>query len=292
MSKSKLYGQDRVFETFLIILFGLVILTIIIPFAYLIMVSLTNQTNIRAFFLPDTHITLTAYRAVMNPKIFTAFGISVVRTVVGTSANMVVSIMFAYVLSKRDLPGRRGLNFYMVFTMFFSGGLIPGYLLTITLGLKNSYLVYIIPGLMSAYNCILLRNAFFTVPTAIAESILIDGGNDWHVLIHGVVPLSKPAIATIALFYAVGHWNAWFDAVLYMSDSSKFTLQVVLRSIVYNNQIANEMGANLTDLQSTYIPVESIINATLIVTTLPIVLVYPFVQRYFVKGVILGAVKQ
>lgn len=268
-------------------------LIVLVPFLYLLMVSMTNQTNYKLFFHETTQWSLISYQTALTNKLYLAFGVSILRTVLGTVLNVVFTSMLAYVLSREVLPGKRLITVLMVITMIFGAGLIPNYLLiTVVLKMRNSFLVYLLPGLISAYYCILLRNAFQGVPKSLGESVKIDGGSDWHVLLHVMIPSTKPALATIALFYAVGHWNAWLDAILYINDPNLYTMQVVLRSISVNNELAARMGIAQTALQEIHIPPESIIAATLVLTTLPIVLVYPFLQRYFVKGIVVGAVKE
>ncbi len=268
-------------------------LTIILPFVYIILVSLTNQTSISYFFQPTTKFTLAAYQSSISTKLSRAFIISVLRTVIGTGANMLFTSLLAYAISRKGMPGRRFITFLMVFTMLFGAGLIPSYLLTVNiLQLRNSYWVYILPGLISAYNCVLLRNGFQQVPTAVIESVQVDGGSDWRILFQFVMPLSLPTMAAVALFYAVGHWNAWFDSVLYMADTSKYTMQVVLRAVSYNAAVAKEMGAAVSEMMEQQLTPEAVINATLVLTTIPIVCIYPFLQKYFIKGITLGAVKE
>lgn len=292
MTNKRSFGE-KLFDRFNISVQILFSLTIILPFVYIILVSLTNQTNLTYFFKPTTVFSLSAYKGALTNRLARAFVVSVLRTVVGTAANMVMTSLMAYVISRRGMPGQRSITFLMVLTMLFSAGLIPGYLLTTNiLKLKNSYLVYILPGLISAYNCILLRNSFDQIPSALIESVRIDGGSDWRILITVMIPLSLPALATVSLFYAVGHWNAWFDSVLYMSDTSKYTMQVVLRAVSFNAKAAEEMGEAVSAEAAIHVTPEAVINATLVLTTIPIVCVYPFLQKYFIKGITLGAVKE
>lgn len=285
---------ERLFDAANVLFQVLFALTIILPFVYILLVSLTNQTSISYFFARHTRFSLAAYQSALSTKLWRAFVVSVLRTVIGTGLNMLFTSMMAYVVSRKGLPGGRAITFLMVFTMLFSAGLIPNYLLIVNvLHLRNSYLVYVLPGLISAYNCVLLSNGFQQVPSAVVESVRIDGGSDWRILFGIMMPLALPTIATVALFYAVGHWNAWFDSVLYMSDSSKYTMQVVLRAVSYNTQLAQEMGAAVSDsMMEQQLTPEAVVNATLVLTTLPIVCVYPFLQRYFIKGITLGAIKE
>lgn len=285
--------SEQLFDLFNILFMVFFALLVIVPFIYLIMVSLTNLTNFKLFFHPTTKWSLISYKTALTNKLYLAFLVSFSRTVAGTLLNIIFTAMLAYVISRESLPGKNFITILMVITMIFGAGLIPSYLLiTVVLKLRDSFLVYLLPGLISTYYCILLRNAFQRVPASLGESVKIDGGSDWHVLFNVMLPSTKPALATISLFYAVGHWNAWFDAILYINNPDLYTMQVVLRSISVNNELAAKMGLVLSALEEIYIPPESIIAATLILTTLPIVMVYPFLQRYFVKGIVMGAVKE
>ena len=234
---------------------------------------------------------LEAYRYVFQtPTLLRSFGVTVFITVVGTAVNMLLTITAAYGLSKIDLPGLKILMTFVVFAMLFSAGIVPTYIVVNKLGLIDSLWALIWPSAVSIFNLILLRNYFWSVPSEIEDSALIDGANDWQVLWRIVVPLSMPAIATIALFYAVGHWNEFFSALFYINDNSKWPLQLLLRSIIIETNFQG-MGSATGEVQLRVISPENIKAASIVFATVPILIVYPFLQKYFVQGVKLGAIK-
>jgi putative aldouronate transport system permease protein len=271
------------------VVLSLLVASIAAPFLYLLAVSLTNETIVYNMSL--SKVSFGAYEFIFSSsdKIVASFRMSVMRTALGTVCNMLVSIPLAYSLSKKHLPGRKAMMVYIVVTMVFHGGLIPTYITVTSLGLINSIWAMILPSLVSAYNVILLRNFFMAIPPSLEESARIDGASDYAVLLKVVLPLSTPVLATISLFYAVYHWNEWFNVLLYIRQSDMWTMQVLLRNIVMEASAVNELMS--MDTAGKMTP-ESIKVATLIVTILPIVLLYPFVQRYFIQGVMLGAVKE
>ena len=201
--------------------------------------------------------------------------------------------MGAYVLSKRFFPHRTFWTLFIVFTMFFSGGLIPNYLLVKNLGLLNTYASMILPGFISAYNMVIIRNYFQSLPEEIEESCLIDGAGRFRIFLQFVLPLSKPILATVALWLVVGHWNSWFDVLIYISDDTKFTLQIVLRRIILTGSkeiLDTSAAANAAEMESV-VSSEGLKAACIFVTTLPILCAYPFVQKFFVKGIMIGSLK-
>ncbi|WP_460526752.1 carbohydrate ABC transporter permease [Flindersiella endophytica] len=238
--------------------------------------------------------TFDAYQYIFEtPVLMRSFGITVFATVVGTALNLVFTTTAAYGLSKTHIPGYRILMWIVIVPMLFGAGLIPTYLLLKQLGLINSIWVLVVYGLVSPFNLILMRNFFWSIPREIEESARIDGAGDLRVLWHIILPLSKPVIATIGLFYGVAHWNDFFTGLFFLTDSSKFPLQVVLRSIIIDQSMLGMGGSNApnNDLQQIVVSADNIRAATIIFSTVPILLAYPFLQRYFVKGIILGAVK-
>jgi len=258
------------------------------PFLFLIFQSLGNSTRLS---LVPSVCDFSAYQNVMtNSFIWSGFEWTILRTVIGTALSVLVTTSAAYALSKRWFPNRNFWTGMIVFTMFFSGGLIPSYLLMRGVGLYNSFWAMILPGLCSAYNLTIMRNFFMSIPGELEESAKIDGANDIQIMFRIIVPISLPIIATIALWNAVGHWNAWFDCMIYITDPKRQVLQLILRRIVIEGtgQLMSftgniENGTNFTP--------EAVKAATTIVATLPILLVYPFVQKYFVKGVMVGSLK-
>lgn len=235
-----------------------------------------------------------AYQYIFNtPVLMRSFGISVFSATVGTFFNLLFTVSAAYGLSKTHLPGYRFLMWLVIIPMLLSAGLIPTYLLIKDLHLINSIWVLVFVGLVSPFNLILMRNFFWTIPGEIEESAVIDGASTFQILWYIIVPLSKPVIATVGLFYAAFHWNDFFTGLIYIDDNSKWPLQVVLRSIIINQNMLN-MGSSTTsqaDITQLVVSPENIKAATIIFALVPIVIVYPFLQKYFVKGMILGSIK-
>lgn len=224
-----------------------------------------------------------------NPNILTGYKNTLFVVTVGTGMNMLMTILFAYVLSRKNLYWNKVLTVVATFTMFFSGGIIPLFLVVRNLGLFNSLFSLILPGLISTWNLMIMRTSFREVPTEMEESAHIDGANDFVILFRIVVPLSKAVIAVIALFYAAHYWNAWVYASFFITDKAKFTLQLVLREIlIIQDQLATMAGA--------YTPNDFALSkvvkyGAIIVSTVPILLLYPYVQKYFTTGIMIGAVK-
>lgn len=275
------------------ILLTLVSLAILIPIFSIVNQSLMTNEDImkygytlipKSFSLESYH-----YLLVKNSAMTRAFFVSVGVTVAGTACNIIVTSMYAYGLSKKDLPFRKFFTVCLFITMIFSGGLIPKYLLVTSLGLKNNYLALILPILMIAWNTLILRNFFQAIPDGLFEAARIDGANEATIFFRIALPLSKSAIATVALFYAVKHWNSWFDASIFLSDLSKWPMQLLLKEIMNSLQIAASSGA-IDSIAST-LPSESVKAAAIVITALPIIMVYPFIQKYFVRGVMVGSVK-
>lgn len=242
------------------------------------------------FLLWPPEVTVEAYRYIFQtPTLLHSFWITVFITVVGTGLNMLLTIPAAYGLSKTQIPGSRLMLGLIVFAMLFNAGIIPTYIVVRSLGMIDTIWSLIIPQAVSPFNLILLRNYFWSVPGEIEDSARIDGASDWQVLWQIVVPLSLPAIATIGLFYAVGHWNEFFAALFYINDNTKWPLQLLLRSIIIDSSF-QDMGTMTEQMRKVVSP-ENIKAATIVFATVPILLVYPFLQKYFVQGVRLGAIK-
>jgi putative aldouronate transport system permease protein len=231
---------------------------------------------------------LSAYQYILStPTIFTSIGVSLFVTVVGTFVAMVFTSFMAYALSRKYLHGRRFFNFLVVFTMLFSGGMIPSFILIQKLGLIDSLWALILPSAVSAYNMIIMRNFFQGIPDSLEESAKMDGCSNWGVFFRIILPLSLPSIATISLFYAVTFWNSYQGAILYINDSAKWPIQVLLRQIVI---VSSGMNADASAVDVVP-PAQSIKMAVIIMSTLPMLMIYPFVQRFFVKGAMVGSVK-
>ncbi|MFC5647594.1 carbohydrate ABC transporter permease [Paenibacillus solisilvae] len=237
--------------------------------------------------------TIEAYKYIFSTSILIrSFGITVFVTVVGTFLNLVLTASAAYGLSKTYVPGYKFFIWVVIIPMLIGAGLIPQYMLLKNLGMLNTLWVLIIPGLISPFNFILMRNFFWSIPQELEESAFIDGASHLRVLWNIVLPLSKAVLATIGLFYAVGHWNDYFNGLFFISDNSKWPLQVVMRSIIIDQNMLNMGSASdAMSMEKTVVTAENIKAATIIFAIVPILLVYPFLQKYFVKGILLGSVK-
>ena len=238
--------------------------------------------------------TLDNYAKVFESRyIWLGYKNTLLRTVVGTSASLLFTAFGAYALSKPYFPHRTFWTLLIVFTMFFGGGLIPNYLLIKNLGLLDNFFVQVLPGLVSAYNLTIMRNYFQSLPEEIEESCSIDGAGRFRIFFQFVLPLSTPILATVALWLAVGQWNSWFDALIYFTDEERFPLQVVLRRILITGtqQMLETMQMDPSMMENVNSSTEGLKGAAIYVATLPILCVYPFIQRYFVKGIMVGSLK-
>ncbi|MGO4731140.1 carbohydrate ABC transporter permease [Paenibacillus sp. 2KB_22] len=282
---------ENLFQIVLITMISLLCIITIYPFIHIASVSLSGPAEAGRFglhFYPKD-IDFFAWKQVLfQEKIWIGFGNSTFRTVVGTLLTLVAMSMCAYPLSRRNLPHRNFYTMLILFTMFFGGGTVPTYLLMKELHLMDSLWVYILPGLVPTFSMLVLRNFFMSIPVEVEESAKIDGANDIRILVQIVLPLSKPVLATLALWTAVGHWNAWFDAVLYISDPNKQVLQYFLREIVITNTDAETFGRTTV---ANFKYEHSIKAATVMFAALPILIIYPFLQKYFVKGTMIGSLK-
>lgn len=278
------------------LILGLFALSVVFAFEHLLSLSFSPSyvATKGGLHLVPVDATLDNYKKVLESKyIWMGYKNTLIRTVIGTSVQLLVTAMGAYALSKKFFPHRSIWTFMIVFTMFFSGGLIPTYILVVGLGLTNTYASMILPGLVSAFNLVIMRNYFMSLPEEVEESCMIDGAGRFRIFFQIVLPLSKPILATVALWLAVGHWNAWFDVLIYITDDKMFTLQIVLRRIIISGtqqmldlNISSEVLAS--QIQSSP---EGVKAAAIFVATLPILCAYPFIQRYFVKGIMIGSLK-
>ena len=289
----KVSASRKVFNVFNYFFLAFLAFTTLYPFIYTLSMSLstTKAATEMGLHLYPKEISIMAYKMVFNNRdIFTSYGNTLFRTIVGTIMGLLVTTMFAYALSRREMPNRKLYTAIVLFTMLFNGGKIPTYLVLKQLGLMNSLWVYILPNLISAYNVIVARSFFQSLPGALHEAANIDGAGEFKIFFKIIIPLSKPIIMTLALWMAVFHWNAWYDAMMYMSDSSKITVQCLLQRIIQenNSELISQGVMNPDAMQYTS---ETVKAATIIVSILPILAFYPFVQKYFVKGVMVGSVK-
>ena len=286
---------ERLFDLINVLLLGALIVVTAYPLVHVLFASISNPGLLASHTGPllwPQGFSAAAYDAVFNnPNITTGYRNTLVYVILGTTINMIMTCLGAYALSRRDLMWKRPILLLIVFTLFFSGGLIPTYLLVArTLDWIDTPWALIVPGAISTFNLLVLKTGFEQVPVALEESARLDGANDFTILFRIVIPLSLPSIAVITLFYAVGHWNAFFSALIYLRDRTLYPLQLVLREIL----IANQTGEMTTgSLGGDVEPIgETIKYATIVVATLPILFLYPFLQRYFVKGVLIGAIKE
>lgn len=224
-------------------------------------------------------------RVLTNPRMVQSLLFTLKVTLLGTAINLVMTILAGYALSKKRLKGRVFLLGLIIFTMYFDGGMVPKYILIRELGMLNTIWALIIPGAISTFNMIIVKTYFSNLPEELEESAKIDGANDYLILIRIIVPVSLPIIATISLFYSVGHWNEFRKALLYITSTSKYTLQLILR------QLIDQFGDADAQMEDEFLVKESVRSASIIIATVPILVVYPWLQKYFTKGVMLGSVK-
>lgn len=283
-------GQ-KIFSVFNYIILMLAGVLCIYPFIYVLASSLSDPDAVmagRVWFFPRG-FTLASFKYVINEnKIWVGYGNTIFYAIVGTTVNLIFSIMGAYPLSKERLMGRRFINLFVVFTLWFNAGIIPWYLNFRSLGLLNTRLAIIIGFAVNAFFVIILRSFFAAVPIELEESAKIDGASDLQVLFKIYLPLSKAALATVGLFYAIHRWNGYFWAMAILRDQEKLPLQVVLREMIMEAR-ANPEAVNILS-KVDYSP-DTVIYATIIVAIIPIVAVYPYIQKFFVKGVMIGSVK-
>jgi putative aldouronate transport system permease protein len=283
-----------VFDVFNYLIIGLVALTTVLPIIYIVFNSFATELELQTrpmFIIPNTW-SLSAYQYIFaSNKLLRSFGNSVFITVFGTLINLFFTVTFAYPLSKKFLRGRKFWLNMVIISMFFSGGMIPGYIVVSSwLGMRGTYWALLLPGAISAYNMMIVKNFFQGIPQELEESANLDGCNDLSTLIRIVLPLSLPVLATFGLFYAVGHWNAYFGAMIYLTDDKMYPLQLILRNIIVTAEsAAGDMS--LMDPNFVEPPKQSIKMAVIVVATVLIMCIYPFLQKYFVKGVMVGALK-
>lgn len=281
---------EKVWQAVVYLILIFLSLLCLLPFLYVVAVSVTPESEVlrRGIVIIPESFTFIAYKEVfISHGIGQAYKITLFRTIVGTVLNVFFTVIAAYPLSKKYLPGRSPFLLFIVFTMMFSGGLIPTYLLIRSLGLLDSPWVLIIPNLISAFNLVIIKGFFEQLPGEIEESARVDGASELQSLWRIILPLSLPVLATISLFYAVGHWNSYFDAIVYINDSNLMPLQVVLRNILLN--VATQSADSIAN--SGAVSTFAVQMAAVVVTTVPILMVYPFMQKHFTKGVLLGSVK-
>lgn len=285
--------SDRVADAVIYTGMALFALLTLFPLYYVFVVSITPFSEVLrhgGFLVIPRTFSWDAYTTIFgSPVVPRAIRVTAIITVLGTAANLAVTLLTAYPLSKKSLRGRNAVLLGIVFTMLFSGGLIPTYLTVRSLGLLNSYWALILPGLISTFNMLIVKTYFENLPAEVEEAAKVDGCSDWQTLTRVVLPLSKPVIATVGLFYAIQHWNSYYGTLLYITDKKLYPIQVVLRNMIRTDSLSNELSAQFAQIQT--LPPETVKMATVCVAVLPLLLVYPFLQRFFIQGVTLGSVK-
>ena len=297
--KIKKFGKaplgDNIFIILIYILLTAIMLVVFLPLVYIVSASFSDPQAVisnEVWFLP-VRPTLRGYEAVFkNRNILTGFANSFFYMIVGTLVNIVMTVMCAYPLSRKEFTARNKVAMIFVFTMYFIGGLIPTYMLVNSLGLVNTRLAMIIPSAMSTYNMIICRTYFVnSIPDELYEAGQLDGCTPFKYLIKVVVPLSKPILAVLVLYYGVAKWNSYFDAMIYLKNQTLVPLQIVLRDILILNQVDYTMISDASAIAAQRGLTDLLKYSTIVVASLPVLCIYPFVQKYFVKGVMIGAVK-
>ncbi|OAS15048.1 carbohydrate ABC transporter permease [Paenibacillus oryzisoli] len=284
---------ERTFGYFNILFMLVLCAATLYPFLYVAFASFSDATSLlqqRGIMLKPAGFDLGAYKAVFdNPMIVKGYQNTLLYVVLGTSINLLMTAIGAYVLSRPNLYFKNIIMFFIVVTMVFHGGLIPSYLLVNDLGMMNTMWAVLVPGAINTFNMIIMRTSFQGIPVSLEESARMDGAGDWKILFRIVIPLSMPVIAVMILWYAVGHWNSYFNALIYLRNREAYPLQLVLREILISNNTDSMMSGGGDDK---YAIGETIKYAAIMVSTLPIICLYPFLQKYFVQGVMIGAIKE
>ncbi|MEF3303481.1 carbohydrate ABC transporter permease [Paenibacillus sp. GYB003] len=280
--------EDTIFNAINYTILALVGLTVLFPLFFVLSVSVTPMAEVLkngGYIVFPSRISFTAYRELLgDPAIPRAFMVTLFITVVGTAINMALTLLMAYPLSRKSLPGRSFFLLLILFSMLFSGGLIPLYLTVKATGLLNSVWAMIIPGAIGAFNVLVMKSFFENIPEELIESVRIDGAKEWRILLHIVIPLSLPVMITIGLFYTVGHWNSFFSAIMFITDPKLHPIQVIVRNVL-------TMAQNPVENIDVPVPTEAVQMAAVVVACFPVIAVYPFVQKHFTKGMLIGSIK-
>jgi len=293
--KIELSTDDKIFYVVVNVILVLVTLIVLYPLVYVLSASFSSGKALLAgkVWLYPVDVSLEGYREVFkNQNIWIGYGNTIFYTVVATTLNVFFTMVAAYPLSRRNLPGKGAIMMIFTFTMFFNGGMIPNYMLMKNLHLINTRAVMIIPGLISVYNLIIARTFIqSSIPYELYEACQVDGASHTRFFFQMVLPLSKAVLAVLALYYAVGHWNAYFNALLYLSDRSKYPLQLFLREILVSNTLSEATGVDPELLAAKQGMSDLLKYCLIVVATVPILCVYPFIQKYFATGVMIGSIK-
>lgn len=288
-------ADDVIFDVINYMLLGLVLLIIIYPLYFIVIASISSPLDVlngNVIFIPKS-ITFDAYRLIFKDKdILTGYRNTIFYTITGTLINLTLTIFAAYPLSRRDWVGRKFFTILLIITMFFSGGLIPTYILITKLGLYNTIWAMLIPGAVSLWNVIITRTYFnSSIPDTLSEAAFIDGCSNLKLLFRIIIPLSKPVLAVMVLFYGVAHWNSFFSALIYLNNKKLFPLQLILRDILVQNKFSEDMLIEEESLLKRQLVAESIKYGLIIIASAPFIAIYPLIQKYFVKGIMIGSIK-
>lgn len=282
---------DRIFIGTVYIITGLMALMCLYPMLHVLFASISDPIRLMqhtGVILKPLGFSLEGYKIVLkNPNIPVSYLNTIIYVVVGTSINILMTTLGAYALSRKGYMFKKTITLLIVFTMYFNGGLIPNFLLIKALGMYNTIWALVVPGAISTWNLIVMKTCFQAIPVSLEESARLDGANDFVILLKVFLPLSKATMAVMLLFYAVTQWSSWFNAMIYLSDRKKFPLQLIMREIL----IANSTSGNTMDSDVMFLE-EVVKYATIIVSTVPVLCIYPFVQKYFMTGVMMGSVKE
>lgn len=280
--------DDKIFNGIVYVILGLCGLAAILPMLYVVSVSITPFGEVLrngGFILFPSKITFSAYHTLLTESnIPKAFQITVLITVIGTAVNLILTGLMAYPLSRKNLPARKFFLLMIVFTLLFSGGLIPTYLIVKSMGLLDSIWAMILPNAVWSFNVLIMKSFFEGLPEELFESARMDGAKEFRILLQIVLPLSIPVLLTVGLFYLVGHWNEFFQAIFYVTDRTLFPLQVIVREILMQSQQPLENAENI-------MPTQTMQMASVMIASLPVIIVYPFLQKHFTKGMLLGSIK-
>jgi len=293
--KIKTSKGEWAFQIFDILFMLLLIVVMFYPMWHVLCASFSDARELSShsgvLFKPEG-FSLTAYKLMMkNPMIGKGYLNTITILICGLALNMLMTSIAAYVLSRKNVKLNPIFNLFIIFTMYFGGGLIPSYLNIVELGMENTLAAVFVPGAISTYNMIVLRTGFASVPESLEEAAKLDGASHIKILTSVILPLCKASFAVIILYYAVAHWNAWFSAMLYLTDRTKYPLQLILREILISNDTSSMVSASDVGAGDSSFVSETVKYAVIIVSTVPILCIYPFIQKYFEKGVMVGAVK-
>lgn len=291
--------SEKIANAVIVVVLGLLCFTMLYPFWNSVVIAFNEGRDTIAgglTFWPRKFTTENITYVLQDPRIGNAFIVSIARTVVGTLVSILLTASMAFGISRPELKGKKLYMTLAVVTMYFSGGMIPTYILIRDLGLRNSFWVYILPGALSVWNMLIFRSFFVGLPKGLLESARIDGANWYTIFFRIVIPISLPVFATLALFSAVGQWNSWFDAALYMSKQELMPIQNILNTILNTSSMEEMMsklqGTAASAMKKSAVTSKAVSMATMVVATTPILLIYPFLQRYFVSGVMIGSLKE